>query len=88
MIAAIRAIFSLYSALIFIYIIMSWFPLRGTLYDAYRVLGSVVDPYLNLFRNLIPPLGGLDFSPWVAILVLSWVIEPLVLRALSLLNLG
>lgn len=85
---AVAAILELYSALIFIYVLMSWFPVRGTLYDAYRVIGSVVEPYLNLFRNLIPPLGGMDFSPWVAILVLQWVIQPLLLRAMLMLNLG
>jgi len=77
------AVINLYSALIFIYVLMSWFPMRGTLYDAYRVLGSVVEPYLGLFRRLLPPLGGLDFSPWVAILVLQWVILRLVLVLLN-----
>jgi YggT family protein len=61
-----------YEMLIVIYVLMSWFPMRGMLYDVYRVLGSVVEPYVGIFRRFIPPLGGLDFSPFVAILVLEF----------------
>ncbi|MCI02954.1 YGGT family protein, partial [Trifolium medium] len=32
---------------------------------------TVCDPYLNVFRGLIPPLGGLDLSPILAFLVLN-----------------
>ncbi|KAI7842335.1 hypothetical protein COHA_003975 [Chlorella ohadii] len=34
-------------------------------------LATVVDPYLNLFRGIIPPLGGIDFSPILAFVVLD-----------------
>lgn len=34
-------------------------------------LRSVCDPYLALFRRFIPPIGAFDFSPIVAILVLT-----------------
>lgn len=32
---------------------------------------TLCDPYLNIFRGLIPPLGGLDLSPVLAFLVLN-----------------
>ena len=48
---------------------------RRRLYDVYRVLGSLVEPYLGLFRRFIPPMGGMDFSPLVAILVLQFVVR-------------
>lgn len=38
-----------------------------------RVLGflrDVVEPYLRLFRRFAPRLGGLDFSPMLAIITL------------------
>jgi uncharacterized protein YggT (Ycf19 family) len=58
--------------------------MRGTFYDIYRVLGSIVDPYLKLFRNLIPIMGNFDFSPLVAYFVLqivvNYVLVPLALR--------
>jgi YggT family protein len=34
-------------------------------------VSSITDPYLNAFRGLIPPVGGLDFSAIVAFIVLS-----------------
>lgn len=71
-----RAIYSLvdvYSMVIVIYVLMSWLPTdRGIIADVYRVLGRICDPYLNLFRRFIPPLGGMvDVSPIVALLVLQ-----------------
>ncbi|HEY5540715.1 MAG TPA: YggT family protein [Coriobacteriia bacterium] len=63
-----------YEVLVFIYVLMSWFPMRGIFYDIYRVIASVVEPYVGIFRRFIPPIAGLDFSPWAAILVLEFVI--------------
>jgi YggT family protein len=57
---------------------MSWIPVKGVLYDVYRVLGSVVEPYLRLFRRIIPPIGMVDISPIVAIIVLQVVGRALV----------
>lgn len=62
-----------YEILIVVYVLMSWFPMRGILYDIYSVLASVVGPYVDLFRRVIPPIAGFDFSPMVAILVLEFV---------------
>jgi len=71
---------SFYSALIIIYVLMSWLPMSGGfIYDVYRVLGSVVEPYLGVFRRVIPPMGGLDFSPVVAIILLNLVVRQLAL---------
>ncbi|MDO4182509.1 MAG: YggT family protein [Coriobacteriia bacterium] len=62
-----------YSLVIVVYVLMSWLPTdRGILHDIYTVLGKICDPYLNLFRQLIPPIGGfLDISPIFALLVLQ-----------------
>ena len=68
----------LYGLLIIAYVLMSWVPVKGALYDVYRVLGSVVEPYLKLFRRIIPPIGMVDISPIVALLVLQLVGNALV----------
>ena len=70
-----------YSMIIFVYVMMSWLPTdRGLLADIYRVLGKVCDPYLNLFRRFIPPIGGMvDVSPIVALLVLQFGVRLLVM---------
>lgn len=64
-----------YVALVVARVIASWIPSAGR-YRAVHLLGKLTEPYLRLFR-FIPPAGGLDFSPVVAILLLqalaSWV---------------
>lgn len=59
-----------YGYMIFAYVLMSWFPMRGIIADIYQVLGSLVEPYLAFFRRFIPPIGTLDISPMVAYFVL------------------
>ena len=63
-----------YSLIIFVYVMMSWLPTdRGILADIYHVLSKVCDPYLNLFKRLIPPIGGMvDITPIIALLVLQF----------------
>jgi YggT family protein len=62
-----------YIILIIVYVLMSWLPMNGAaIQDVYRVIGSLVEPYLGLFRRFIPPMGGMDFSPIVAILLLQF----------------
>ena len=60
-----------YSYLLIAYVLMSWFPIRGVFADIYAVLSTIVEPYLGLFRRIIPPIGALDISPIAAILVLN-----------------
>ena len=64
-----------YSTIIIVYVLMSWFPMTegGIIADVYRVLGKVCDPFLNLFKKLIPPIGGMvDVTPIIALLVLQF----------------
>jgi YggT family protein len=45
----------------------------GALADIYAALGKICDPYLNLFKRLIPPIGGMvDITPIIALLVLQF----------------
>jgi YggT family protein len=61
-----------YILLIFAFIVLSWIrmPYSVWLNRIQRFLYDVCDPYLRLFRRFIPPVGPLDLSPWVAVLVL------------------
>ncbi len=63
-----------YVGLIIVYILMSWIPNRtGWVADVYNVLARICEPYLGLFRRIIPPIGMIDLSPIVAIVVLQVV---------------
>ena len=60
-----------YEILIVVWCIMSWIPrMNDTVESVRSALGSIVEPYLALFRRYIPPMSGIDFSPIVAIIVL------------------
>lgn len=60
-----------YSYALIIYILMSWFP--GARESSIgQILGKICEPYLEVFRKFIPPLGMIDFSPIVAILTLQF----------------
>jgi YggT family protein len=71
------ALFLVYFILIFVRILLSWIP-RLPYNRALRAFVDFVhettDPYLNVFRRLLPPLGGggmaIDISPILAIIVL------------------
>ena len=58
--------------------LLSWLPASrgGLLEDIRAAIGMLVEPYLGIFRRVIPPVIGVDFSPVVAILALG-IIERL-----------
>ncbi len=60
----------IYLLLLVIRILLTWFPNVNWSRQPFTALSQISDPYLNLFRSIIPPLGGMDFSPMLAILVL------------------
>ncbi len=71
------ALFLVYVVLIFVRILMSWvprIPRSATLRPVLDFITETTDPYLNLFRRIIPPIGGggmtMDVSPIIAIIVL------------------
>jgi YggT family protein len=61
-----------YVLLIFAYVLMSWVRLPYSIWLSriQRFLYDVVEPYLRIFRRILPPLGPLDLSPMVAVIVL------------------
>ncbi|WP_186577540.1 YggT family protein [Aquibacillus kalidii] len=65
-------VIEIYSFALIIYILMSWFP--GARESSIgRFLESICEPYLEPFRKIIPPIGGMiDISPIVGLLVLQF----------------
>ena len=64
---------SLFSLLLLVRVLLSWFPNLPWENRFLATLAATTDPYLNLFRGLIPPIGGLDISSILAFLTLSLV---------------
>lgn len=71
LVSTISSFVGIYLVLLFIRILLSWFPTIDWLNPPFSILGQLTDPYLNIFRSFIPPLGGLDFSAILAILALQ-----------------
>lgn len=73
----VSAVFTVYIVLIFLRVLMSWIPRlpdNPVIQTAAGFIRDTTDPYLNLFRRFLPPVGGggfaLDLSPIVAIFLL------------------
>ena len=75
-------IFHFYSLLIFIRILLTWIPNIDWNQQPVKFVREATDAYLNIFRNVIPPVGMLDISPMVALIVL-WVLQSLVVGILA-----
>jgi len=76
----IASLIGLYTFVILIRVILSWFPSRGGPIDNIRDLtGRVTEPLLGPIRRALPSMGGLDLSPVVLLLALQ-VLRSLILR--------
>lgn len=60
-----------YVFIIIVRVLLTWFPNIDWYTQPFAFVSQITDPYLNLFRSIIPPLGGIDFSPVIAILLLQ-----------------
>ncbi|HZC75524.1 MAG TPA: YggT family protein [Gaiellaceae bacterium] len=69
----INVFISLYALVLLVYILTSWLrlPYSPTLNRIQRFLYDVCEPYLRLFRRLLPSTGGIDFSPILAFIALG-----------------
>jgi len=69
----IHVVFVAYTILLFVRIISSWFP-EWRSHHLIHFVSFYTDPYLNFFRRLLPPLGGvLDVSPILAFFALRFL---------------
>ena len=70
-------LFNFYEYSMLAYILTSWVPQIKNNFIV-EFLEAICEPYLKLFRKFIPPIGMLDISPVVALIVLS-VIQNLII---------
>jgi YggT family protein len=61
----------IYFYLLIIRVLLTWFPSVDWFNPPFSILAQLTDPYLNVFRSFIPPLGGIDISPMLAIILLQ-----------------
>ena len=63
----------IYSTLLIVRVLLTWFPGIDWSNGVLSALTSITDPYLNIFRGIIPPIGGFDISSILAFLLLSFL---------------
>lgn len=64
--------FLIYTYAIIGYVLMSWIPsLQESAFG--RFLAKIVEPYLNIFKRFIPPIGMIDISPIVALIAIQLI---------------
>ena len=75
---------TIYTLVIFVYILASWvrLPYSPWLNRIQRFLYDVAEPYLRLFRRVLPSMGPLDLSPWIGVIVL-WLLAQVLIRILE-----
>lgn len=68
---AVVKIFDLIFLILFITILLSWFPNIDWHKEPFRAMRSFSEIFLAPFRRIIPPIGMIDISPIIAFIVLS-----------------
>lgn len=72
LVSSINLLFTAYTVLLMCRVFGSWFP-RFSRSKFMRFVGFYTDPYLNLFRKIIPPMGMIDLSPMIAFMALQFL---------------
>ena len=81
----INVFISVYALVVFLYVLTSWIRLPYSFNPVQRFLYEVCEPYLRLWRRILPSFGPLDLSPMVAILALV-VVGQIVIQLLDRLH--
>lgn len=76
---------NIYLAIIFVRLLLTWFPNIEWMQTIVGYLSPVTDPYLNLFR-FVPPIGSIDISSILAIFALQFATNALTQLSPALLN--
>eukprot|EP00884_Botryococcus_braunii_P009697 jgi/Botrbrau1/18729/Bobra.0386s0052.1 len=72
--AAVASFIKLYLLLLFLRVLLGWFTAFNWERQPWLALRQMTDPYLNLFRGLVPPLlGTIDFTPLLGFLILQFL---------------
>ena len=86
-IEAIANCFYIYLLMIFVRCLLTWFPGINWNNPILAGLRASVDLYLDLFRKIIPPIGGvIDISPIVASFVLIFIRNGIIIVAAKIMG--
>lgn len=84
-VALVRLLFQLLYVLLITRVVLSWVPGVNYSHPVVHFIYRVTSPVLDPIRRVVPPVGGLDLSPLVAVLLLGLlqqVVMEILIRAL------
>jgi YggT family protein len=73
--ATLLTFFKIYLAVLLVRITLTWFPSVNWYSQPFYSLSRLADPYLQVFRGVVPPLGGMDISPLLGLYLLQCLIQ-------------
>lgn len=74
---AVNVAFRVYTVILLVRIVLSWIPHNPYL-PVFRFIYEVTEPYLRIFRRIVPPYGAMDFSPivaFIALQIIEWIVN-------------
>lgn len=74
--------FYFYYLIIILRIFLTWVPNINWGQQPFKAMRELTDGYLDIFKRIIPPVGGLDFSPIIALVALQ-LVQGLVMGLIS-----
>ena len=78
----VNLLFYFYSLLLIIRVFLTWIPSIDWFKQPFAAIRSFTDPFLNIFRGIIPPIGMFDISPMLAFILL-YIIQGIIVGFLS-----
>mmetsp|Transcript_35985 Transcript_35985/g.80091 ORF Transcript_35985/g.80091 Transcript_35985/m.80091 type:complete len:163 (+) Transcript_35985:54-542(+) len=74
----------IYLLILTVRVLLSWFQNINWYSEPFATLRAFTDPFLNLFRGIIPAVGGIDLSPMLGFFLLNFVAKQLRIMAMGL----
>lgn len=73
--AAVSNFLQTYLTLLLVRVSLTWFPNINWYAQPFYSLSRVTDPYLKIFRGIVPPLIGIDISPILGFVLLQSLMQ-------------
>lgn len=64
-----------YLILLLVRVSLTWFPNVNWYGQPFYSLSKLTDPYLKMFRGIVPPLVGIDISPILGFILLQCIMQ-------------
>jgi len=75
LLASLQGFIQLYLTLLVLRVSLTWFPNINWYSQPFYSLSRLTDPYMRIFRGIVPPIGGLDLSAILGFILLQCLVQ-------------